>query len=178
MIFSRLSAAKLSMGAWSRLGAATILCLIGAVGCTTPVEVLDPNAPPATETPDTEEPGATIDVFFGDVESPAGGTVKELRLPGPEAAAMVACDQEGFVPFAYSDTGMDWVGCQVPNPGDAVGPESALTEPELSDVPSPVGGTVSMITLPGPQSAISVVCDQGTPFVYEDQGTWIGCQGS
>jgi hypothetical protein len=145
--------------------------LLGAVACTVPVEVLDPNAPA------TDDPVANIGVFFGDVESPAGGTVKELRLPGPETAAMVACDQEGFVPFAYSDTGMNWVGCQVPNPGDAVGPESALTEPELSDEPSPVGGTVSMVTIPGPQSAISVVCNSGTPFVYEDQGTWIGCQG-
>ncbi|MGF1519380.1 MAG: hypothetical protein ACFCVB_16485 [Nodosilinea sp.] len=174
MVFSCLPVAKLSRNA---RGAAATLCLMGAVGCTTPVEVLDPNAPP-TEAPGTEEPGATIDVFFGDVESPAGGTVKELRLPGPEAAAMVACYQEGFEPFSYSDTGMDWVGCQVPNPGDSVGLESSLTEPELSDVPSPVGGTVSMITIPGPQSAISVVCDTGTPFVYEDQGTWIGCQGN
>ena len=169
MVFSRLPVAKLSRNAW---GTAATLCLMGAVGCTTPVELLDPNAPPGTE-----EPGATIDVFFRDVESPAGGTVKELRLPGPEAAAMVACDQEGFEPFAYSDMGMDWIGCQVPNPGDSVGLESASTEPELSDVPSPDGGTVSMIIIPGPQSAISVVCDQGTPFVYEEQGTWVGCEG-
>ncbi len=172
MAFSRLFGAKLSASTWGRLGAAAALCLVGAVGCTTPVEVLDPNAPA------TDAPVANIGVYFGDVESPAGGTVKELRLPGPEAAAMVACDQEGFVPSAYSDMGMDWVGCQVPNPGDAVGPESTLTEPELSDEPSPVGGTVSLITIPGPQSAISVVCNTGSPFVYEDQGTWIGCQGS
>lgn len=177
MVFSRLPVAKLSMSAWGRLGAAAALCLIGAVGCTTPVEVLDPEAP-STEAPATEAPAATVDVFFGDVESPAGGTVKELRLPGPEAAAMVACDQEGFVPFSYSDMGMNWVGCQVPNPGDSVGLESSLTEPELSDVPSPVGGTVSMVIIPGPQSAISVLCETGTPFVYEDQGTWVGCQGS
>ncbi|WP_035991041.1 hypothetical protein [Leptolyngbya sp. KIOST-1] len=177
MFFSHLFSSQRSTSAWGRLGAAAALCLIGAVGCTRPVEVLDPNAPDAGAS-GTEEPVATIDVFFGDVESPDGGTVKELRLPGPAAAAMVTCDQEGFEPFSYSDMGMDWVGCQVPNPGDAVGPESALSEPELSDVPSPVGGTVSMITIPGPQSAISVVCDQGTPFVYEDQGTWIGCQGS
>ncbi len=179
MAFSRLSGANLSASAWGRLGAAATLCLIGAVGCTTPVEVMDPEAEaPGTETPVPEEPGATIDVFFGDVESPAGGTVKQLRLPGPETGVMVACDQEGFEPFAYSDMGMEWVGCQVPNPGDAVGPESALSEPELSDEPSPVGGTVSMVTIPGPQSAISVLCETGTPFVYEDQGTWIGCQGS
>ncbi len=177
MVFSHLPVAKLSINAWGRLGVATAFCLLGAVACTTPVEVLDPEAP-STETPGSEAPVANIGVFFGDTESPAGGTVKELRLPGPEAAAMVACDQEGFVPFAYSDMGMDWVGCQVPNPGDSTGPESSLTEPELSDVPSPVGGTVSMITIPGPQSAISVVCEIGTPFVYEDQGTWVGCQGS
>lgn len=179
MAFSRLSGAKLSASAWGRLGAVAALCLVGAVGCTTPVEVMDPNEEaPTTEEPMSEDPGATIDVFFGDVESPEGGMVKQLRLPGPETAAMVACDQEGFVPFTYSDTGMEWVGCQVPNPGDAVGPESALTEPELSDVPSPVGGTVSMVTIPGPQSAVSVLCETGTPFVYEDQGTWVGCQGS
>ena len=157
-------------------------CLLGAVACTTPVEVLDPEAPdaeaPSVDDPGAEAPGATIDVFFGDIESPAGGTVKQLRLPGPETAVMVACDQEGFVPSAYSDMGLEWVGCQVPNPGDAVGPESALSEPELSDVPSPVGGTVSMVTIPGPQSAVSVLCETGTPFVYEDQGTWVGCQGS
>jgi hypothetical protein len=82
------------------------------------------------------------------------------------------------VPFGYSDMGMDWVGCEVPNPDDTVGPESELTEPELSDVPSPVGGTVSMVTIPGPQSAISVLCEIGTPCIYEDQGTWVGCQGS
>lgn len=171
MVFSRLPVAKLPMNAWGRLGAAAALCLIGAIGCTTPVEVLDPEAS------STEEPAATMDVFFGDVESPAGGTVKELRLPGPESAAMVACDQEGFEPFGYSDMGMDWVGCQVPNPGDSVGLESALSEPVLSDVPSPVGGTVSQVIIPGPQSAISVVCNTGTPFVYEDQGTWVGCEG-
>jgi guanyl-specific ribonuclease Sa len=72
---------------------------------------------------------------------------------------------------------MDWVGCQVSNPSDATGPGSALTEPEISEVPSPVGGTVSMVTIPDPQSAIVVVCDTGTPFIYEDQGAWIGCQG-
>jgi hypothetical protein len=176
MVFSRLSAAKLTVVTWGRLGAAAALCLIGAVGCTTPVEVLDPNAP-ATEAPDTEEPVATIDVFFGDVESPAGGTVKQLRLPGPETGVLIACDQEGFVPFAYSDIGMEWIGCQVPNPGDSVGLESALSEPVLSDVPSPVGGTVSQVIIPGPQSAISVLCETGTPFLYEDQGTWVGCQG-
>lgn len=179
MAFSRLPGAQLSASAWGRLGAAAALCLIGAVGCTTPVEVMDPNEEaPSTEEPMPEEPGATIDVFFGDVESPAGGSVKQLTLPGPQSAALLACDQEGFVPFGFSDMGLDWVGCQVPTPGDAVGPESTLTEPELSDVPSPVGGTVSQVTIPGPQSSIVVACDTGTPFVYEDQGTWVGCQGS
>ncbi len=177
MVFSLLPVAKLSMSAWGRLGAAATLCLIGAVGCTTPVEVLDPEAPPSTEAPATGAPAATIDVFFGDVESPAGGTVKELRLPGPQSAALVACDQDGFVPFGFSDMGLDWVGCQVPTPGDAVGPESTLTEPELSDVPSPVGGTVSQVTIPGPGDSIVVNCEVGTAFVYEDQGTWVGCQG-
>ncbi|MGB3200900.1 MAG: hypothetical protein WBA99_08355 [Nodosilinea sp.] len=172
-----LPGAEVSAVVRGRLGAVAALCLIATVGCTTPVEVLDPNAP-ATEAPATEGPGATIDVFFGDVESPVGGMVKQLRLPGPESGVMVACDQEGFVPFAYSDMGMDWVGCQVPTPGDTVGLESDISEPELSEVPSPVGGTVSQVTIPGPQSAISVLCETGTPFVYEDQGTWIGCQGS
>ncbi|WP_155523586.1 hypothetical protein [Nodosilinea nodulosa] len=179
MAFSRLPGTKFSVSTWGRLGASAALCLMGAVGCTTPVEVMDPEAgTPGTEPPMTDEPTATIDVFFGDVPSPAGGTVKQLRLPGPQSAALVTCDQEGFVPFAYSDTGMNWVGCQVPNPGDTVGLESSLTEPVLSDVPSPVGGTVSQITIPGPQSAISVVCETGSPFVYEDQGTWVGCEGS
>ncbi|MGB7311673.1 MAG: hypothetical protein WA939_01970, partial [Nodosilinea sp.] len=155
MAFFRLPCVQVSAAAWGRLGVAATLCLVGAVGCTTPVEVLDPNAP-ETGVPTTEGPGATVDVFFGDVESPVGGTVKQLRLSGPESGVLVTCDQEGFVPFAYSDTGMDWVGCQVPTPGDSVGLESSLTEPELSDVPSPVGGTVSQVTIPGPQSAIAV----------------------
>ncbi len=153
-----------------------VVCLVGTVSCTTPVELIEPEAPEA-EAPTTDEPAAAIGVFFGEVDSPAGGTVKQLRLPGPEAAAMVSCDQDGFVPFSYRDSGIDWIGCQVPTPGSATGPASSLTEPELSDVPSPVGGTVSMITIPGPQSAISVVCNTGTPFLYEDQGTWVGCQG-
>ncbi|MGG6237398.1 hypothetical protein ACQ4N7_02070 [Nodosilinea sp. AN01ver1] len=177
MAFFRLPGTQVSVATWGRLGVAAALCLVGAVGCTTPVEVLDPDAP-ETETPATEAPGATIDVFFGDVESPAGGTVKQLRLPGPESAVLVTCDQEGFVPFAYSDTGMDWVGCETTTPDDTAALESTLTEPELSDVPSPVGGTVSQVTIPGPQSAVSVLCETGSPFVYEDQGTWIGCQGS
>ncbi|MGB3136142.1 MAG: hypothetical protein WBG38_08060 [Nodosilinea sp.] len=166
-----------STPARSCLGIAAALCLIGAVGCTTPVDVMDLNAAPSTGTPAIEGSAATTDVFFGDVESPDGGTVKQLRLPGPQSAALVACAQEGFEPFAYSDTGVDWVGCQVPNPGDTVGLESPLAEPELSDVPSPVGGTVSQVTIPGPQSAISVLCETGSPFVYEDQGTWVGCEG-
>ncbi|HZG38676.1 MAG TPA: hypothetical protein VEZ50_08345 [Nodosilinea sp.] len=173
MVFSRLFGEQWLTFAWGRVGA-VVLCLVGAMGCTTPVEVMDPNA----ETPATEEPVVTIDLFFGDVETPDGSTVKQLRLPGPEAGVLVVCDQEGFVPFSYIDVGLEWVGCQVPTPGDTVGAESTLTEPELSDVPSPVGGTVSQITIPGPQSAISVVCETGSPFVYKDQGTWIGCQGS
>jgi guanyl-specific ribonuclease Sa len=177
MVFFRLPGARVSAAAWGRLGAAAALCLIGAVGCTTPVEVLDPNAP-ATETPATEGPGATVDVSFGDVESPAGGTVKQLRLPGPESAVLVTCNQEGFTPFAYSDMGMDWVGCETATPSGTVELESSPAEPELSDVPGPVGGTVSQVTIPGPQSAISVLCETGSPFVYEDQGTWVGCEGS
>lgn len=172
MAFFRLPGARVSTTVWGRLGAAAVLCLVGTVGCTTPVEVLDPNAPA------TEDPAATIDVFFGDVESPDGGTVKQLRLPGPESAVLVTCDREGFVPFAYSDMAMDWVGCQTPTPDASVELESTLTEPELSNVPSPVGGTVSQVTIPGPQSAISVLCETGSPFVYEDQGTWIGCEDS
>lgn len=179
MAFSRLPGATLSVSARGRLGVLAAICLMGAVSCTTSVEIIDPEADPSgTEPPMTEEPTATIDVFFGDVEAPDGGTVKQLRLPGPQSAALVACDQEGFEPFTYSDMGMDWIGCQVPTPGDTVGLESSLTEPELSDVPSPVGGTVSQVTIPGPQSAISVICETGSPFMYTDQGTWIGCEGS
>lgn len=180
------------LGACGRLGAAIALCLLGAVACTTPADVYDPEtgtieteseAAVETEVPATETDTATV--IFADVEGPdngvpnvENGSVKQLTLPGPAVAVLVTCDQEGFVPFGYKDMGWDWVGCQVPNPGDPVGAGSNLTEPELSDVPSPVGGTVSQVTIPGPQSAIAVVCNQGSPFVYEDQGTWVGCQGS
>lgn len=163
---------------FARVGSIATLalaCFLGAAACISSVEENNSEAPD-TETPAMGET-ASDSVSWDEVESPAGGTVKQLTLSGPEVAAMVACDQQGFVPFSYRDTGLDWVGCQVPNPSDAVGPESALLEPQLADGPSPVGGTVPMITLPGPQSAITVLCNTGTPFLYEDQGTWVGCQG-
>ncbi|MEB3289724.1 MAG: hypothetical protein VKI82_07405 [Leptolyngbya sp.] len=162
----------------SRFWSAAILTTAGLMGiaaCNSSVPVIDTEAPDMTA-PDPAEQ-VSGGVTWGEVASPAGGTVKQLTLSGPESAALVTCDQEGFVPFSYRDTGIDWVGCQVPNPNDPAGPTSALTEPAFTAGPSPVGGTVSMITIPGPQSAIAVVCTSGSPFLYEDQGTWVGCQG-
>lgn len=151
----------------ARGGAVAVLCGLGAIACTS-------NDPGARVDP---MPPADATVSLTEVPSPEGGTVQQLTLPGPEAGVMVVCDQEGFVPFAYADSGIDWVGCQVPNPGDAVGAESSLTAAVLNDMPSPMGGMVPQVTLPGSQTAIAVVCEGDfMPFVYQDQGDWIGCQ--
>ena len=191
MMFARLSAAKMPGGTWSRLGAVVALGLIGAIGCTPRVDV-EVRAPEietlaaevetpvtGTEAPDVETAAAGVSptVTLTEIASPAGGMVQQLTLPGPETGVMVTCDQEGFVPFAYSDMGMEWVGCQVPSAGGSVGAASTLTEPEMAEVPSPVGGMVSQVTIPGPQSAMVVTCAIGTPFMYDDQGSWVGCQG-
>jgi hypothetical protein len=135
---------------------------------------------PATPDSAAETPAVT----FAEVEGPDNGLadvdnglVKQLTLSGPASAVLITCDQGGFEPFTFTDMGLDWVGCQVPNPGDAVGPESALMEPAIEDVASPVGGTVQQVTIPGPQVSIVVACaDDFKPFIYEDQGTWVGCQ--
>jgi hypothetical protein len=37
---------------------------------------------------------------------------QQLALGGPESAVLVACDQEGFIPFTFTDLGMEWIGCQ------------------------------------------------------------------
>lgn len=153
----------------SRVGAVAVLCGLSAIACTSPDSADGPVGEPM--------PPESAPVSLTEVPSPEGGTVQQLTLPGPEAGVMVICDQEGFVPFAYADSGMDWVGCQVPNPGDAVGAESTLTAAVLDEVPSPMGGMVPQVTLPGPQTAIAVVCEGDfMPFVYPDQGDWIGCQ--
>jgi hypothetical protein len=50
--------------------------------------------------------------------------------------------------------------------------------PRLTDVPSPVGGTVQQLTLPGPETSVLIVCDREgfEPFLFTDQGNWVGCR--
>ncbi|HIK45687.1 MAG TPA: hypothetical protein IGR64_12510 [Leptolyngbyaceae cyanobacterium M65_K2018_010] len=157
---------KRPLAAVAQWSAVALVCWLGATACD--------NRPETVETP-----GETFTAVLTEIESPDGGAVKQLTLAGPEGSTLVTCDQEGFAPFTYSDMGLEWIGCQVPNPGDAVGPASSLTEPTLAEVPSPVGGTVQQLTLPGPQSGVVVTCAEGfAPFIYEDQGTWVGCQAS
>ena len=166
----------LSLNRVARGSAIAVLCLLGAAACTAP------DSPEEAATPEVEPAAPEItlpveDVVFADVESPVGGLVKQLTLPGPQTAVMVMCDQEGFVPFAYNDGGWDWVGCQVSVPGTPTAGPSTLTEPVIGEVESPVGGTVFEVTIPGPESAVSVVCEGDfVPSLYEDQGTWVGCQ--
>jgi hypothetical protein len=113
---------------------------------------------------------------FSDVPSPAGGMVKQLSIPGPETSVLVACDRAGFEPFFFTDQG-NWVGCQI-SAGAEPGMASQLTEPTLSDVPSPVGGTVKQVTIPGPETSVLVTCDRDgfEPFFFTDQGNWVGCR--
>jgi hypothetical protein len=129
----------------------------------------DQSTPTGASTPGGEDP------VLRDVASPVGGTVKELVIPGPEIAVLVACDQEGFEPFLFADQGT-WVGCQIAA-GDAAGEASTLLEPAMSDAASPVGGTVKELVIPGPEISVLVACDQEgfEPFLFADQGTWVGC---
>ena len=92
------------------------------------------------------------------------------------ASVILVCDQDGFQAFFFTDQG-DWVGCEAVA-GTDPGPESDLTEPKLSEVESPAGGMVKELTIPGPQSSVLVACagSDFEPFLFEDQGTWIGCQ--
>ncbi|HEY9648947.1 MAG TPA: hypothetical protein V6C88_21390, partial [Chroococcidiopsis sp.] len=58
-------------------------------------------------------------------------------------------------------------------------PLSELTEPAMRPVPSPVGGTIQKVYIPGPESAVAVTCVRPgfEPFFYADQGeNWVGCQ--
>lgn len=172
---------------WSRGGVIAAIALLNLTACQTTepsATDVESDADPAveasadpTENPSTATEQGTDTITFADAPSPDGGTMQQLTLPGPQSAVLVTCDQEGFIPFLYMDMGLNWVGCQVPNPGDPVGAESPLTAPTLEAVDSPVGGTVNQITIPGPQSAFVVVCEGNfEPFLYEDQGDWVGCQ--
>ncbi len=166
------------------LSALALFCWLGVTACDNPSETAETTEPvetaetiEETTVEDTAEPAMTV--TLADAEAPNGQTTQQLALGGPESAVLVTCDQEGFIPFTFTDLGVEWVGCEVPNPGDAVGPESSLSEPSLDEVPSPVGGTVQQLTLPGPQSGVMVTCNEGfAPFIYEDQGTWVGCQAA
>jgi hypothetical protein len=120
--------------------------------------------------------GGSTDVVLVDAESPAGGTVKRLGIPGPERSVLLVCDQDGFEPFFFNDEG-NWVGCQIID-GSEAGPESELADPVLGEVDGPAGGTVAQLTIPGPQTSVLVTC-RGTgfsPFLFLDEGTWVGCQ--
>ncbi len=138
----------------------------------------------AEQTPgaDDDNTGATpnlpsaIAPILEDAPSPAGGTVKRLVVPGPQTSVLVVCDQDGFQPFLFTDQG-DWVGCEF-IAGSEAGPDSGRAEPIMSDVDSPAGGTVNQVTIPGPQASILVTCgaDGFVPFLFNDQGTWVGCQ--
>ena len=122
-------------------------------------------------------PPSATEPTLEDAPSPAGGTVKRLVVPGPQTSVLLACDQGGFQAYFFTDQG-EWVGCEAVA-GTDQGPESSLTEATLDDVESPAGGTVKQLTIPGPQTSVLVSCaaDDTSPFLFTDQGTWVGCQG-
>ncbi|MGB5757571.1 MAG: peptidoglycan-binding domain-containing protein [Acidimicrobiales bacterium] len=122
-------------------------------------------------------PPSATEPTLEDASSPAGGTVKRLVVPGPQASVLLECDQGGFQPYFFTDQG-EWIGCEAVA-GTDPGPDSSLTEATLNDVESPAGGTVKQLTIPGPQTSVLVACAaNGTsPFLFTDQGTWVGCQG-
>jgi hypothetical protein len=76
------------------------------------------------------------------------------------------------------------VGDQLLEPGTIVEGNAANSEdpnsgePSLTDVPSPVGGTVKQLTIPGPETSVLVTCDREgfEPFFFTDQGNWVGCR--
>jgi hypothetical protein len=151
-----------------------------AAGCGDDDATSDTARPTAT-TPsaaDDAVPGDSgpADPVLEDTISPVGGTVKQLLIPGPETSVLVTCDQDGFEPFMFTDEGT-WVGCQIPD-GSEPGPASELAEATIGDTPSPVGGTVKLVTIPGPQLAVLVSCraEGFQPFLFSDQGTWVGCE--
>ena len=121
-------------------------------------------------TPDAAAP------VLEDVQAPDGGTVKQLSIPSAATSVLVECDQTGFEPFFFTDQG-SWVGCQTIS-GAEPRPGSDLTEPTMSDTESPVGGTVKLVTVPGPESSVLLACGaEGLePFFFTDQGSWVGCQ--
>lgn len=116
------------------------------------------------------------DPVLEDALSPVGGTVKRLVIPGPQTSVLIACDQDGFEPFMFTDEGT-WVGCQITD-GTEPGPASELTEATIDDAPGPAGGTVKRVTIPGPQLSVLVSCraDGFQPFLFNDQGIWVGCE--
>ena len=126
---------------------------------------------------DTTTPPSATEPTLEEAPSPAGGTVKRLLVPGPQSSVLLTCDQGGFQPFLFTDQG-EWVGCEAVA-GTDPGPESSLIEATLADVESPAGGTVKQLTIPGPQTSALVSCaaDGTSPFLFADQGTWVGCQG-
>ena len=117
----------------------------------------------------------TADPILEDAASPAGGTVKRLVVPGPQTSVLLACDQEGFQPFFFTDQGV-WVGCEA-IVGTKPGPESDLSGPTLGDVESPAGGMVKELTIPGPQTSVQVRCAGNglTPFLFQDQPSLSDC---
>jgi len=145
------------------------------VAATTSVPISTPGEE-ATPTGGIDDPHGVDEPSLANVPSPVGGTVKQVIVPGPEISVLVACDQAGFEPFFFTDQG-DWVGCRLMARADPA-PQSALAEPVMSDVASPVGGTVKQVIVPGPEISVLVACDQAgfEPFFFTDQGDWVGCQ--
>ncbi len=123
----------------------------------------------------TSGSSAASEPILSEVQSPVGGLVKQVTIPGPETSVLVACDREGFEPFFFTDQG-SWVGCQISN-GAEPGSISRLTEPMLTDVPSPVGGTVKQVTIPGPETSVLMACREPEfrTFFFVNQGSWVGC---
>jgi len=125
---------------------------------------------PTDNTPGGGEP------VLKDSASPAGGTVKQLVVPGPETSVLVTCDQRNVEPFFFTDQA-DWVGCKA-TAGTQPGPDSTFSAPVMSDVDSPAGGRVKQVTIPGPGTSIIVSCGAAglKPFLFTDTGTWVGCR--
>lgn len=173
-------ASQASRKVW--VGTAGLLVTLAlATACQGPTSQSDEMAadtPTATPeaTPEASETVAAAEPVLEDVPSPVGGSVKQLMVPGPETSVLFTCDQAGFEPFFYTDQG-DWVGCQISDGGQP-GAESTMTEPTIEDVPSPVGGMVKQVTIPGPSMAVLLACNaEGfKPFTFIDQGFWIGCE--
>ncbi|HIK46656.1 MAG TPA: hypothetical protein IGR64_17540 [Leptolyngbyaceae cyanobacterium M65_K2018_010] len=171
--------AKQVLSTAGKVGAIALVAGFSVTACTKPETVETVDGPAVEVTTPTGSSETTTEKFsFADVPSPAGGTVKQLTLAGPETAVVMTCDQQGSVPFLYSDAGLQWVGCQSPSPGSALGPASTLTEPTLNEVRSPLGPVnVPQITLPGPESAVVVACGGNfVPFLSEDKAFWLGCK--